>query len=161
MSDTEKFKKDIIPLQPAMQRMAERLLENEDEAADVVQDCFVTLWNDRDKLRKVVNYEAWCISLVKRKCIDLLRKRRPMVDIDERVDFAEEEAQDEERLQLAFNLIDRLPERQAQAVRLRHFDNCNTQNIAAALQISEGNVYTLLSRAYNSLKQMILEYEKV
>ena len=79
--ETEQFKHDYLPLQPAMQRMAEHLIGNEDEAADVVQDCFVTLWNDREKLRHVVNREAWCIMLVKRRCVDLLRKRKPTVEI--------------------------------------------------------------------------------
>jgi RNA polymerase sigma-70 factor (ECF subfamily) len=160
--ETEQFKHDYLPLQPAMQRMAEHLLGNEDEAADVVQDCFVTLWNDREKLRRVVNREAWCITLVKRRCVDLLRKRRPSVEIDERIMATDDdEAATDERLQLAFRMIDRLPERQAKAVRLRHFDDCDTKSIATKMSISEGNVYTLLSRAYNSLKQMILEYEKV
>ena len=160
--ETEQFKHDYLPLQPAMQRMAEYLLGNEDEAADVVQDCFVTLWNDREKLRRVVNREAWCITMVKRRCVDVLRKRRPTEKIDERMMAAEEESNDaEERLQLAYQMIDRLPERQAKAVRLRHFDDCDTRTIATTMNISEGNVYTLLSRAYNTLKQMILEYEKV
>ena len=162
MNDTIQFKNEILPLQPVMQRMAESLLGNEDDAADVVQDCFVALWTEREKLGKVVNKEAWVITLVKRKCVDLIRKRRPMVDIDERMDLAEEsDNSEDERLQLAFSLIDRLPERQAKAVRLRHYDDCDTQGIASALKISEGNVYTLLSRAYQNLKQMILEYEKI
>lgn len=161
MSDIEQFKIDVLPLQAAMQRMAESLLDNEDDAADVVQDCFVTLWTERDKMKHVVNKEAWCITLVKRKCIDLMRKRRPTVEIDDRMDLeVEDDRADEERLQLAMKLIDRLPERQARVVRLKHFDACDTQSIAAAMQISEGNVYTLLSRAYSSLKQMILEYER-
>ena len=160
--ETEQFKHDYLPLQPAMQRMAEHLLGNEDEAADVVQDCFVTLWNDREKLRRVVNREAWCIMLVKRRCVDLLRKRKPTVEIDERIMASDDDdAATDERLNLAFRMIDRLPERQAKAVRLRHFDDCDTRTIAATMNISEGNVYTLLSRAYNSLKQMILEYERV
>lgn len=144
-----------------MQRMAESLLGNEDEAADVVQDCFVTLWVERQKLRQVVNREAWCIMLVKRRCIDLLRKRKPSVNIDERtMTLAEEECEEnEERLRLALQLVDSLPERQATAVRLKHFDAADTDHIAATLHITPGNVYTLLSRAYNSLKQMILEYE--
>lgn len=160
--ETEQFKHDYLPLQPAMQRMAEHLLGNEDEAADVVQDCFVTLWNDREKLRHVVNREAWCITLVKHRCVDLLRQRRPTVEIDERIMASDDDdAATNERLNLAFRMIDRLPERQAKAVRLRHFDDCDTRTIAATMNISEGNVYTLLSRAYNSLKQMILEYERV
>lgn len=158
--ETEQFKHDYLPLQPAMQRMAESLLGDEDAAADVVQDCFVTLWNDREKLRRVVNREAWCIMLVKRRCIDLLRRQHPTMDIDERTMAADEEDNSyEERLALAMRIIDRLPERQARAVRLKHFDAADTATIAAELGITEGNVYTLLSRAYNSLKQIILEYE--
>ena len=160
MSDTEKFKKHIIPLQPAMQRMAERLLGNEDDAADAVQDSYVSLWKERQKLNSVDNIEAWCIMMVKRRCVDILRKRRPMLEIDERMDYVEEETREEDRLQLAFRFIDRLPERQARIVKLKHFDNYDTQSIALEMKISEANVYVLLSRAYNNLKQMISEYEK-
>ena len=160
--DTEQFKHDYLPLQPAMQRMAEHLLGSEEDASDVVQDCFVTLWEEREKLRRVVNREAWCIMLVKRRCVDLLRKRKPTVEIDERtMALAEEQSRDdEERLRLALQMVDRLPDRQAQAVRLKHFDAADTDRIAAALHITPGNVYTLLSRAYSSLKQMIIEYEE-
>ena len=159
--EAKQFTADYLPLQPTMQRMAESLLGDEQEAADVVQDCFVTLWNDREKLRKVVNREAWCITLVKRRCVDVLRQRRPQVDAEELADTAVDDYSDyDERLQLAMDLIDRLPERQAEAVRLRHFDAADTQQIADKLHISEGNVYTLLSRAYSSLKQMIQQYEQ-
>lgn len=159
-SETKQFESDYLPLQPAMQRMAESLLHDEQDAADVVQDCFVTLWNDRKKLQHVANPEAWCIMLVKRRCVDMLRRRHPTVDIDTVMNLADEPAADDSRLHLALRLIDRLPERQAQAVRLRHFDDADTQTIARTMNINEGNVYTILSRAYSSLKQMILDYEK-
>ena len=116
--------------------------------------------NDRNKLRHVANREAWCITLVKRRCVDLLRRRRPTVDIETLYNMADEPAADDERLRLAIQFINRLPERQARAVRLRHFAAADTQAIARTLQINEGNVYTLLSRAYSTLKQMILDYEK-
>lgn len=160
-SETKQFEKQYLPMQPAMQRMAESLLGNEQDAADVVQDCFVTLWNDRKKLRQVANREAWCIMLVKRRCVDLLRRRRPTIDIDTLINLSEEAAADnEERLRLAFGFIDHLPQQQAQVIRLRHFDAADTHTIADTLHTNEGNVYTLLSRAYKSLKQMILDYEK-
>ena len=80
--EISQFEADYLVLQPAMQRMAERLLGNEDEAADVVQDCFVTLWSERESLKRVLNHEAWCITLVKRRCVDIMRRRRPSVSID-------------------------------------------------------------------------------
>ncbi len=160
-NETKQFETDYLPLQPVMQRMAESLLGNEQDAADVVQDCFVTLWNDRKKLRQVANREAWCITLVKRRCVDQLRRRRPTIDIDTLINCSEEAmADNEERLELAYHFIGHLPEQQAKVVRLRHFDAADTQTIANTLHTSEGNVYTLLSRAYKTLKQMILDYEK-
>lgn len=159
--DSEQFKLDYLPMQPAMQRMAESLLGNEDDAADAVQDCFVTLWNEREKMKNVVNREAWCITLVKRRCIDMLRRRHPTVEIDERtLALADEQsAADSDREKLVMQLVDHLPERQATIVRLKHFDNADTRRIATEMHISPGNVYTLLSRAYSTLKQMIVEYE--
>jgi RNA polymerase sigma-70 factor (ECF subfamily) len=161
MNETKQFESDYLPLQPAMQRMAESLLGDEQEAADVVQDCFVTLWNDRSKLNRVVNREAFCITLVKRRCVDQLRRRRPTVDIETLTSLADEPAEDDDdRLELALRFIDRLPEQQSRVVRLRHFDDADTKTMAATLHTTEGNIYTLLSRAYKSLKQMILDYEK-
>lgn len=159
MNDTEIFKQQILPLQPAMQRMAESLLGNEDDAADVVQDCFVSLWNEREKLSKVVNIEGWCITLVKRKSIDLMRRRHPTEEIDEQSLPAEQPLYEEDTLQKALEMIKKLPERQAQIIRLKHFEAIDTQGIAKKMQINEGNVYTLLSRAYQSLKKMILDNE--
>ncbi len=159
MNDTEIFKQQILPLQPAMQRMAESLLGNEDDAADVVQDCFVSLWNEREKLSMVVNIEAWCITLVKRKSIDLMRRRHPTEEIDEQSLPAEQPLYEEDTLQKALEMIKKLPERQAQIIRLKHFEAIDTQGIAKKMQINEGNVYTLLSRAYQSLKKMILDNE--
>ena len=158
--ETQQFERDFISLQPAMQRMAEHLLGGEEEAADVVQDCFVVLWNDREKLKNIVNREAWCITMVKRRCVDLLRRRRPTEDVDSLAEEAYVSTDDNERQRIALEMVSRLPERQRQAVNLRHFDGADTQTIATKMNIPEGNVYTLLSRAYTTLRQKIMEYEK-
>ena len=121
----------------------------------------MTLWKERQQLRKVLNREAWCITLVKRRCVDVLRHRRPSVGADYLANLADEDHSDEdERLQLAVRFIDSLPKQQQKVVRLKHFDNVDTSTIARTMQITEGNVYTILSRAYKSIKQMILDYEK-
>ena len=158
--ETQQFEQDFLPLQPLMQRMAEHLLGDEDDAADVVQDCFVTLWKERDKLRSVVNRESWCITLVKRRCVDLLRRRRPSEDVEKLADQPYDPGDDTERQQLALKMVNQLPERQKQAINLRHFQAADTQTIANTMNITEGNVYTLLSRAYSTLKQKIIDYEK-
>lgn len=159
MNAIEQFKSDYLKLRPAMQRMAESLLGSEDEAEDAVQDCFVTLWSQREKLKRVVNREAWCITLVKNRCLDRLRRRRPTVDIDETNILNADVPEEDNRIELALKMMECLPERQALAIRMKHYENADTKQIAHAMNISEGNVYVLLSRAYQSLKQKITEYE--
>lgn len=151
----EEFLKQYIPLQPAMQRMAEYLLHDEQEAADVVQDCFVALWKERKRLAKVEKKEAYCIKMVKNRCLNELRRRKAGDEIDETI--AEEEPEDsyEEQMALAMRLIEQLPQRQAEAIRLRHLEGMDTDEIAAAMGTTEGNVYTMLSRAYQKMKELI------
>ena len=81
--EAQKFKRTILPFQPAMQQMAERLLGDRAEAEDAVQDSMIRLWEIRDRIEEERNVEAFCITLVKRHCIDLLRKRQATVPLDE------------------------------------------------------------------------------
>lgn len=56
--------------------------------------------------------------------------------------------------------IKNLPERQQKIVMLRYFENCSSDEIAAQLGISPGNVRVLLSRALDKLSKMNDEYWK-
>ena len=72
--ETKKFKRHILPLQPALQQMAERLLGGSAQAEDAVQETVVRLWEMRDRLDEVKNIEGYCLTMLKRHCIDLLRQ---------------------------------------------------------------------------------------
>lgn len=162
MKAKKQFLAQCLPMQEKMQRMAESLLHDEELAEDVVQDCFVSLWNMRRKIKDVKNIEAWCITLVRNRCIDVLRRETRVGETegDGVADEHDERDDYEERLERAMELIEQLPERQREVVRLRHFEDKSTEEIAATMGVSEGNVYTMLSRAYKTLKQKIKEYEQ-
>lgn len=81
--NTHSFKQQVLPLQPAMQRMAMALLHDEALAEDAVQDAVMELWQQRDRLDKVLQLEAYSITLVKRRCVDQLRRQHPTQPIDE------------------------------------------------------------------------------
>ena len=81
--DAETFKRLVIPLQPVMQQLAERLLGDAMQAEDAVQDTVLRLWQQRQETAKVKNLEAYCITMLKNHCIDLLRQRQPTVSIEE------------------------------------------------------------------------------
>ena len=51
--------------------------------------------------------------------------------------------------------MQRLPKRQAQAIRLRHFEAMDTSEIAKVMNVTENNLYVTLSRAYNTLRKLL------
>lgn len=159
--EQKEFKKHIIPMQSAMQLLAERMLGDVCDAEDVVQDVFVTLWERREELDKVVRIESYCMQMVRMRCIDLIRKRKRQMEhvetirnlSDEEVMMEVEEMQD--RSALLDKLMMELPEKQRKAVRMRYIDECDTRQIEKALQMSSSNVYTTLSRAVQTLKDKL------
>ena len=48
--DAASFKKMFLPYHRKLYKVAFRLLENEDDARDVLQDAYLKLWDKRDAL---------------------------------------------------------------------------------------------------------------
>ena len=159
--DHQTFKQHIIPLQSAMQLLAERMLGDVADAEDVVQDVFVALWSRRDDLDRVVRLEAYCMQMVRMRCIDIIRRRKRQQEhsetirnlTDEEVFTEVEEVQ--ERSALLGRLLEELPEKQRKAITMKYIDECTTQQMEEALQMSSSNVYTTLSRALQTLKDKL------
>lgn len=159
--DSDKFKQQIIPLQSAMQLLADRMLGDMAEAEDVVQDIFVTLWNQRSDLDKVLNLQAYCLQTVRLRCIDIIRKRKRDAFHHEQIAYLSDKEVEMEVEETASHaalldrLLDDLPEKQRLAIKMKYIEERDTKFIEQALQMSSNNVYTTLSRALQSLKEKI------
>lgn len=157
---TEEFKRDILRLQPRMQRTAEGIIGDADSAADAVQEAVTTLWEHRATM-KSQDMEKLSLTIVKRRCIDLLRKQRPTVPIDTESLMLAEPPQDdtEERYRLARDLVDQLPQRQRDTILMKYEDGLSMEEIEKATGMSSNHVYATLSRAYKSLREAIKQYK--
>lgn len=161
MMDQKHFKKHIIPMQSAMQLLAERMLGDVADAEDVVQDVFVTLWSRRGELDKVVKIDAYCMQMVRTRCINLMRSRKVRQDhaetlrtiSDAEVMMEVDDIQD--RSEMLHKLLSELPEMQRKVVEMKYLDECSTQQIEQTLQMSSSNVYTTLSRALQSMRDKL------
>lgn len=156
------FLDTLMPLQPALQLVAERLLHSEADAEDTVQEVVVELWEKRDELAHVLSLEAYAMQTVKHRCISLLRKRREVAVDDLRLlegisdeEAVAESARLEEQSAQLDRMMERLPERQRVAVRLKYIDRLSHEEMQRRLQMSSENVYTTLSRAVSALKTML------
>lgn len=156
--NTDSFKRFVIPLQPVMQQLAERLLGDAMQAEDAVQDTVLRLWQQRNDIAKVKNLEAYCYTMLKNHCIDLLRQRHPTVSIEEENRLREISAENptpmEERYQRVMQCVKTLPSLQQSALRMKYEQQLENREIAEKLQISMNNLYVTLSRACRSLREM-------
>lgn len=158
---TEEFKRDILRLQPGLQRIAERIVGDPDSAADAVQEAVITLWEQRSLL-KSQDLGKLAPTVVKRRSIDMLRKQHPTVPFDTETLMLTELPPDdsEERYQLAIKLVDKLPKRQRDTILMKYENGFSVEEIGEATGMSSTHVYATLSRAYKALREAIKQYKE-
>lgn len=158
---TEDFKRDILRLQPRLQRIAERIIGDTDSAADAVQEAVITLWEQRSSLQSR-DLEKLAPTVVKRRSIDILRKQHPSVPVDaEKLMLTEVPNDDlEERYQFARKLVDQLPKRQRDIILMKYENGLSVEEIGEATGMSSTHVYATLSRAYKALRKAIKQYKE-
>lgn len=155
----DQFLERILPLQPRLQLMAERLLGSSAEAEDAVQDTVATLWEKRNELDCIVNIEGFAMQSLKNRCLTLLRHQHKYVDtkmfeVISDDDIRRETELVEERSRQLDHMMERLPEVQRRAVQMRYIDRLSHEEMQRRLGLSSSNVYTILSRAVSALKTM-------
>lgn len=152
--DAKTFKQKILPMETAMHRMARHMTGNEQDARDTVQDAMVALWQGRGDLGKVVNLEAYCIEITKRKSIDLMRKRHPNVALDQAPPLATDDPPDDP-IELVLSKLDNLPDMQRRAIRMKYLEGRDNREIEQRLHLSPDNLRAHLSRGYKKLRELI------
>ena len=160
MSSTE-FEILVKELNESLYRFAFFKVRREDIAQDVVQECMVKLWNENKPLKHYLNVKAYCITLVKNKCIDALRAEttRRNYELQNNQNVFEPNVEDqlerEEKLKLMDFYLNQLNENQATALRLRDFEGYSYSEIAELMSQTEANVKVLIFRGRNALIQRI------
>ncbi len=157
--DAESFKRAYLPFHRKLFHIAYRLLENSPDAEDLVQEAYLKLWDKRDGLSAVSNPEAFCVTLVKNMCLDLLRSGKYVagkqtVELTKEYNFATAdnlEARDE--AQHIRRLMSRLPEQQQQVMLLRDVKECSYEEIEQITGLTAINIRVLLSRARKKIRE--------
>lgn len=146
-----------LRLTPRVFAQAMRMLGNRAEAEDVAQDAMMRLWKIAPDWRQgEAKVTTWLYRVVANLCTDRLR-RRPSVGIDAIPEPADDSAsvadgmQDRARLDALYRALDTLPDRQRQAVTLRHIEGLANSEIAAIMDISTEAVESLTARGKRAL----------
>ncbi|RPD42126.1 RNA polymerase sigma factor [Chitinophaga barathri] len=142
-----------------------RRLKNRDDAKDVVQNVFVTLWHKKDKLTVNVNAEAYLFTMVRNetlRCISrAIKDRRREEEMEQLLQPVLDELLDPYQKEILLKLLSEevrlLPDRMQQVFRMNMEENLNTTEIAQRLSLSEQTVRNTLNAALKKLRVKMKE----
>ncbi|MCK9346944.1 MAG: sigma-70 family RNA polymerase sigma factor [Bacteroidales bacterium] len=165
MFDAKTFKETFLPYHGHLYRTAYRLLNNQADAEDIVQDVYVRLWNMKDKFHEVNNFQAYATTMTRNMCIDKMRSpayRTSNTGVTEALKYewtdAVEQIDQKDELKMVIRLVEQLPQRQKEIFRLRHFNEFSLDEIGKITGLSPVNIRVQLTRAQKKLRE---QYEKM
>lgn len=147
-----------LRLTPRVMAHAFRLLGNRAEAEDVTQEAMLKLWRVAAEWRQgEAKVTTWLYRVVANLCTDRLRRSgrtAALEDAGDPVDetqSAAETMQNRSRADALQDALTLLPERQRQAVVLRHIEELSNPEIADIMDLSVEAVESLIARGKRAL----------
>src|SRR5437660_1575314 len=155
-----------------MKALILRIIHNETEADDLLQEVFMEIWN------QAKNFSAekgkplgWMVTLTRRRAIDALRKKQAYARAEEGLkaqpeqqpdawvrNVTEDEIQTGDTRALMAKVISSLPEAQQQVIEFAFFQGMSQREIASNTNIPLGTVKTRLElglkKIYDGLKEL-------
>ena len=159
------FQKSVYPLRDKLFRFARRILEHREEAEDTVQEVFIRLWNNREKLDAYRSVEALAMTTTKNLCIDRVRSRKyPVENYEDHRNYLEnlpgEPEQDHsEVIANIRRAMDGLPETQRIIMHLRDIEGYEFNRIAEIVEMNENAIRVALSRARKRTRELLVNNE--
>jgi len=157
---TEEFKNTVIPFSRKLYPMLFRILRDEEETRDALQDLMVKLWNKREELKNCNNPSAYVFTMARNLSFDLLKKRRPM-RMDENDDRkmmllkSEDAIEARERMEHVRRIIGQLPDKYREVINLRDIDGLEFDEIKEMTGHEVPYIRVLLSRARQKVKDEV------
>jgi len=149
-------------LLPRVLAQATRMMGNPSEAEDVAQDAMMRLWKIAPDWRQnEAQVSTWLYRVTSNLCTDRLRKRRGAVSLDQVAEPLDDapsvpaQMQTRARMTALSDALAQLPDRQAQAVSLRHLEGLSNPEIAQIMDISVRSVESLTARGKRALADLM------
>jgi len=132
-----------------------KMLNDEDEAKDVVQEVFIGFWNKSESFHIQSSLNAYLFSTTRNKVLNLIRDKKTRVGyidlfslyIDEHSDSILEQIAEKELFRAIEEVTQSLPEKMRLVFELSRREHLTHKVIAERLAISEGTVKRQISNA--------------
>lgn len=159
--DKKAFELLFIRLNPLLQRHGLRLIGNEEQLADVLQDTWLAIVRSIKKLQDPTKIRSFALRILTFKAADAIRrwqKSRNYTQTDNLDGIVEETEHDSELDVLGNQLtkyIKKLTKQQQLIIRLHYLEDLSLNDIGEILDIPTGTVKSRLFTARNQLKKLL------
>jgi RNA polymerase sigma-70 factor, ECF subfamily len=151
-------------------RLAFRMMENEQDAEEIVQDTFLRAYRALDRFESRANFGTWIYRIAVNRCYDLLNQRKsrhqvhPKEELDEPVFIEQIPAKNPgpERSLLSCEIevrvrsaVEQLTAGERTAFVLRHLEGRSIEEIARMLNVRQGAAKNRVHRAVQKLRQQL------
>jgi RNA polymerase sigma-70 factor, ECF subfamily len=154
--DREAFEMIIRTHSRTLFAIAYGILQNREEAEDVVQDSLVKAWKTRWRVREPEKFPAWLATIARHRAHDIFRKRRTFPLSEQMHEPIESELKDtialDRQLQSA---LAALPDLHRAALTLRYFEEMDYQSIETTLGLTNGALRGILGRALAMMRKQL------
>ena len=125
-----------------------------DLAQDIVQESWVTIYQQLSKLNDLSKFKSWAYRIVYNKTMDQLKVRQKELEFKSTTDKSEVEEVTTE-LPDVNKMIQQLPQQQRTILTLFYLDEMSVEAIAEILNLPKGTVKSRLFYAREKLKETI------
>ncbi|MEQ8358324.1 MAG: sigma-70 family RNA polymerase sigma factor [Cytophagales bacterium] len=145
----------------AMYNICRRMMGNDDEARDVLQDAFVSAFTKLSSFNRNSTFGAWLKRIVINHCLNALNKKKLYFEeINDQMEVAQaDEGHDPDYLkqgaQNILKAIDKISEGCKTVLNLYLFEGYDHKEIAEILEISESTSKAQYSKAKKKIRDII------
>lgn len=148
--------------QPRLLKWSFDFLKDQDQAYEVAQESWLSIFKGIHKLRDPALFRFWAYRIVQRRSADHIRTKQRERTINEALSNGAPEVsgmadQREDNIELMLSAIKALPELQQQMLRLFYLEKQPVKAIANMLELPEGTVKSRLFYARKELKNKLNE----
>jgi RNA polymerase sigma-70 factor (ECF subfamily) len=139
---------------------AKSLIDDTEEARDIVAESFIKLWAQKNHFANMVHLQVYFYTVIKNACIDHLRKNKLRYKIEHHLlqsgtiseNVVERKYQEAELVQQLYERINQLPERMQQVFKLTYLDGFSRTEVAQMLNLSENTIRNTNAAAMKAIR---------
>lgn len=150
-SDTDAFLELMERNSLAMYKVARGILNNDEDAADAIQDTILTCFEKLHTLKKPEYFKTWMIRILINEC-NSIRCHYSNLNLQE--DFADIPQSDVSIAEFEFKeMLETVDEKYRVVLILHYVEGFKLSEIAAILELNENTVKTRIARARQQLRE--------